>query len=109
MNRQGRCMNKEEPYRDQAERLRQRIEKVNGDGVEEASLMPPRSQIHKKKKKKTTVKVKYPLIRFLVLLFILLPLTIFAIYHYYGGKVPGIDPASPVSQDYDTVKIPLNK
>lgn len=70
--------NKEEPYRDQAERLRQKIEKMNE--IEESSHFPPRSTVHQHKKKKIKWKLKYPLIRLLVLFFILLPIVSYSIY-----------------------------
>ncbi|MBM7584387.1 LysM repeat protein [Bacillus pakistanensis] len=74
---------KRDPYRDQAEKLRQRIERVPRDEqqVEKQSL-PPRGELHREKKQKTKYKVKYPLIRLLLVFFILLPLTFFAIYTY---------------------------
>jgi LysM repeat protein len=74
-------MNKEDPYRDQAEKLRTKIEKVDfeeGQMVEREDL-PPRSRVHQKAKKNKW-KLKYPVIRLLVLFFILLPITIFSIY-----------------------------
>lgn len=82
-------MNKEEPYRDQAERLKQRIQKINekNEIVEEDDKLPPREQIHRQKKKKTKWKLKYPVIRLLVLSFILLPIIIFSVISYRdGGK-----------------------
>jgi LysM repeat protein len=82
-------VNKEEPYRDQAERLKQRIQKINekNEIVEEDDKLPPREQIHRQKKKKTKWKLKYPVIRLLVLSFILLPIIIFSVVSYRdGGK-----------------------
>lgn len=78
-------MNSEEPYRDQAERLRERIEKIS-ESTNDDSNLPPRSALHRLKKKKIKWKLKYPLIRMLVLFFILLPITIFSIYSYLEGK-----------------------
>ncbi|WP_428908963.1 LysM peptidoglycan-binding domain-containing protein [Niallia sp. Krafla_26] len=75
-------MNKERPYRDQAERLRQKLDKSSfekGQIVEREEL-PPRSRVHQKNRKKNKWKLKYPIIRLLVLFFILLPITIFSIY-----------------------------
>ncbi|MFD2445891.1 LysM peptidoglycan-binding domain-containing protein [Bacillus sp. CGMCC 1.16607] len=70
-------MNKEEPYRDQAERLRQKIEKTKSES-EAIKELPTRSDLHRHKKKKTKWKLKYPVIRLLVLFFILLPIAIFS-------------------------------
>ncbi|WP_084361948.1 LysM peptidoglycan-binding domain-containing protein [Robertmurraya korlensis] len=85
-------MNKEEPIRDQAEKLRKRMKDVDRkvDTIENETItnskekLPPRSRVHKQKqmKKKTKIKVKYPLIRLLGMFFILLPIVIFSIYTY---------------------------
>ncbi len=75
-------MNKEDPYRDQAEKLRQNIERKQfeeGQVVKREDL-PPRSRVHYQNHKKNKWKLKYPVIRLLVLFFILLPITIFSIY-----------------------------
>jgi len=75
-------MNKEDPYRDQAEKLRQPIEMTQfeeGQVVEREEL-PPRSRVHYQKQKKSKWKLKHPVIRLLMLFFILLPITIFSIY-----------------------------
>lgn len=75
-------MNKEYPYRDQAEKLRRRIERkdfTEGRVVERVQL-PPRNSVHKKKKKTNKWKLKYPIIRILVVFFILLPIIILSIY-----------------------------
>jgi LysM repeat protein len=78
----GYSMNKEDPYRDQAEKLRQNIERKEfeeGQLVQREEL-PPRSRLHHQKHKKNKWKLKYPVIRLLALFFILLPITIFSIY-----------------------------
>ncbi|WP_071395623.1 LysM peptidoglycan-binding domain-containing protein [Bacillus tuaregi] len=75
-------MNKEDPYRDQVERRRQKIKPADfpeGQVVDREEL-PPRSRVHQQKRKKNKWKLKYPVIRLLVLFFILLPITIFSIY-----------------------------
>ncbi|USK37762.1 LysM peptidoglycan-binding domain-containing protein [Cytobacillus firmus] len=79
-------MSKEDPYRDQAERLRKRIDRKQetGDSVQKSAL-PPRSRIHQEKRKKNKWRVKYPVIRLLALFFILLPITIFSIYQYVSS------------------------
>lgn len=99
-------MSKEEPYRDQAERLRQRIEKVPEMNSEDMGSLPPRSDLHRKRKKKTKVKVKYPLIRLLVLFFILLPITIYTIYSYLDAKNTGGSEKTTVSpSEYETINV----
>jgi LysM repeat protein len=82
MNRKGYSMNKEDPYRDQAEKLRQKIERTKfeeGEVIDREEL-PPRSRVHEQKRKKSKWKLKYPVIHILMLFFILLPITILSIY-----------------------------
>ncbi|MEH7416013.1 hypothetical protein V7266_12085 [Neobacillus drentensis] len=100
-------MNKEEPYRYQAERLKQRIQKINEKAVGDSDKLPPREQVHRQKKKKTKWKVKYPVIRLLVLCFILLPIIIFSVISYRdsGGKVNGTQKTSGSSAGYETVNL----
>jgi LysM repeat protein len=82
MNRKGYSMNKEDPYRDQAEKLRQKIERTKfeeGEAIDREEL-PPRSRVHEQKRKKSKWKLKHPVIHILMLFFILLPITILSIY-----------------------------
>ena len=84
-------MNKEDPYRDQAEKLRQNLERKEfeeGQLVQREEL-PPRSRLHHQKHKKNKWKLKYPVIRLLALFFILLPITIFSIYSAIAGDKVG--------------------
>ncbi|MGG3738020.1 LysM peptidoglycan-binding domain-containing protein [Aeribacillus pallidus] len=88
------------------------FEEQNGWKTEESiSSLPPRSTVHSKKKTKTKWKVQYPLLRFLLFFFILLPITIFSIYTYWqhdeetipasiekGGKKVTVD-ALPIETD----------
>jgi LysM repeat protein len=98
-------MNREDPYRDQAERLRKRIEKINEVNHDESQL-PPRNDFHRSRKKKTKWKLKYPIIRLLVLFFILLPITIFSIYTYLEGKKPiGSEKVSSSSEGYESINL----
>lgn len=75
-------MNKERSHRDQAEKLRQKIdERTFEEGqIVEREELPPRSRVHHQKRKKNKWRLKYPVIRLLVLFFLLLPVTIFSIY-----------------------------
>lgn len=99
-------MNKEEPYRNQAEKNRQRIEKTIEKTAEERVQLPPREQVHreKRKKSKTKLKLKYPVIRILVLFFILLPIVIFSVYSYLdGGEKKGPEKVSGDSSGYEVI------
>jgi LysM repeat protein len=100
-------MNKEEPYRNQAEKTKQKIEKLNEPGLEDSKL-PPRSQIHRNRKKKTNWKLKFPLIRLLALFFILLPITIFIVYSYQGSR-HSEKVSVPSNKGYETVDVQSSK
>ncbi|MCL6574398.1 MAG: LysM peptidoglycan-binding domain-containing protein [Bacillus sp. (in: Bacteria)] len=121
-------MNKEEPYRDQSERLKQRIQKINDkDGennqvtendlvekneqVLERDELPPREQIHRQKKQKTKWKLKYPVIRLLALCFILLPLIIFSVIAYRDSvkKINGSENTSGASTGVETINLETPK
>ncbi|WP_080845418.1 LysM peptidoglycan-binding domain-containing protein [Cytobacillus gottheilii] len=79
-------MNREGPYRDQAERLRKKITKKAGNHTNALKEeLPPRSRVHRNKKANKGLKLKYPVIRLLALFFILLPIIIFTVYTYVNG------------------------
>ncbi|WP_163101028.1 LysM peptidoglycan-binding domain-containing protein [Peribacillus alkalitolerans] len=61
---------------DQADGLRSEVAGMKRN----SSSMPTRSELHANKKQKTKWKVKFPLIKLLSLFFILIPITIYAIY-----------------------------
>lgn len=112
MNRTGYQMNKEKPIRDQAERLRKRIEKSKEapERTSSSKELPPRSRLHNQKSKKTKVKLKYPVIRLLVLSFILLPIVIFSVYTYNEGqKYGGVKNATIDRQGFETVALEKDK
>ncbi|GLB58029.1 LysM peptidoglycan-binding domain-containing protein [Cytobacillus sp. NCCP-133] len=99
-------MNKEGPYRDQAERLRRKIDrKLESDSSGQKAALPPRSRIHQEKRNKNKWKVKYPVIRLLSLFYILLPITIFSIYSYLSKeKGMGVaEEAASVETGFETV------
>ena len=102
-------MNNEEPYRDQAERLKRRIEKIN-ENTEESDRLPPREQVHRQKKNKFKWKIKYPVIRLLVLFFILLPIIIFSVISYLdGNKTNETVKTSGNSVGYETINLEKSK
>jgi len=84
-------LNREKPIRDQAERLRKRVERKAEHAVDKKETLPPRSELHRLKQKKTNVKVKYPVIRLMALFFILLPITFFSIISYLDGSKGPLD------------------
>lgn len=99
-------MNKEDPYRDQAERLRKKIDrKQESEKGGQKSALPPRSRVHRERRKKNKWKIKYPVIRLLSLFFILLPITIFGIYNYLNKNTGmGIaEKAGAIEAGYETV------
>ncbi|MCA1058288.1 LysM peptidoglycan-binding domain-containing protein [Rossellomorea aquimaris] len=90
-----------DPYRDQAAKLKKKIERVPEERpAKKREPLPPRSELHREKQKKNKWKLKYPLISMLLLLFILLPLTVFSIYSYLDNRN---GPLVVLSEDADDV------
>ncbi|AGK54738.1 LysM peptidoglycan-binding domain-containing protein [Bacillus sp. 1NLA3E] len=83
-------MNKEDPYRQKTDSTRLRVDRpvrVDHSNIErkvDETSLPPRGEHHQQRRsrKKTQGKQSFPLIRLLVLFFILLPVTIYAVYNY---------------------------
>lgn len=98
-------MSSENPYRDQAERLRKKISKKQpvSQMKEEKEPLPPRSRVHRNQKTKKPIKVKYPIIRMLALFFILLPLIIFTVYTYM--YTPAGSEKADTQTDFETVGV----
>ncbi|MBT2686930.1 LysM peptidoglycan-binding domain-containing protein [Bacillus sp. ISL-47] len=104
-------MNKEGPYRDQAERLRKKIDrKQESDKVGSKSALPPRSRVHQEKRKKNKWKLKYPVIRLLAMFFILLPITILSIYNYLSKErgMGAAEEAGVIETGFETVGYATN-
>ncbi|MDW7616466.1 LysM peptidoglycan-binding domain-containing protein [Peribacillus simplex] len=68
---------KNEKENDQAGELRSRMERQKAK-----SSLPKRSKVHQNKKKKSKVKIKFPMIQLLALFFILLPIGFYSLYTY---------------------------
>lgn len=108
-------MSMNENHKDQAEQLRKRmqegeISEAKQDELLDVSTLPPRSEVHKRKKKEpkhqkqSNHKLRYPLIRLLVFFFILLPFIIFSIYTYVTNHTrTGND-----RDDYERLKVEQN-
>ncbi|MGG3496245.1 LysM peptidoglycan-binding domain-containing protein [Peribacillus simplex] len=73
---------KNEKENDQAGELRSRIERQKAK-----SSLPKRSKVHQNKKKKSKVKIKFPMIQLLALFFILLPIGFYSLYTYLDRPV----------------------
>lgn len=99
-------MNREDPYRDQAEKLRKKIDR-NPESekiVTEKSELPPRSRLHREKRQKNKWKIKYPMISLLALFFILLPITIYSMSHSWNmDKLGNAEKAAKTDTSYETV------
>ncbi|KON69916.1 hypothetical protein AKG34_14965 [Peribacillus butanolivorans] len=67
--------------KDQAGELRTRVERQKAK-----SSLPKRSQVHQNKKKKSKVKIKFPMIKLLSLFFILLPIGFYSLNTYLQEK-----------------------
>jgi LysM repeat protein len=72
---------KNEKENDQAGELRSRIERHKAK-----SSLPKRSKIHHNKKKKSKAKIKFPIIQFLSLFFILLPIGFYGLNTYFQDR-----------------------
>ncbi|CAH0182616.1 Elastin-binding protein EbpS [Peribacillus sp. Bi96] len=72
---------KNEKENDQAGELGSRIERHKAK-----SSLPKRSKIHKNKKKKSKAKIKFPIIQFLSLFFILLPIGFYGLNTYFQDR-----------------------
>lgn len=61
----------------------------DNEHIEQATIkssLPSRSEVHRKKKKKLKAKIKFPLIKLLVLFFILLPIGFYFVYTYLQDR-----------------------
>ncbi|PTY78654.1 hypothetical protein B5V89_07830 [Heyndrickxia sporothermodurans] len=88
-----------DPYRDQVERLRKRIDKVSVENYSESKqlneksteTLPSRSEVQRQRnqsKKKKKKKLKFPLLRILLVFFILLPIASLLFYTDLLKKSP---------------------
>ncbi len=99
-------MNREDPYRDHAERLRKKMDKASEstNSVKEKEELPPRSRLHREKRKKNKWKIKYPVISLLALFFILLPVVIFSMSKYWDIDKPrNSNKAATTESSFETV------
>lgn len=102
-------MNKETPYRNQVEQTRKKIVREKSTSQVGADL-PPRSRLHGQNQKKNNKwKLKYPVIRLLVLFFILLPISIFSAYSYLNNDTGEIDSRAIQSGGYEKINLEKNK
>ena len=69
-----------ESRKDQAEQLRAEVTATREALPFNTSSLPSRKEVHGKKKQKIKWKIKFPLVKLLALFFVLLPITVLAIY-----------------------------
>lgn len=101
-------MNKEDPYRQKTDDTRQRIQRAQTEEKATSKELPPRSEIHQKQRKKAKPEkqISYPIIRLLGLFFILLPITIFAVYSYRDVIFPSEKKQTAADKTgYETISI----
>ncbi|MFJ7510178.1 LysM peptidoglycan-binding domain-containing protein [Peribacillus simplex] len=90
---------KNEKENDQAGELRSRIERQKAK-----SSLPKRSKVHQNKKKKSKVKIKFPMIQLLALFFILLPIGFYTLYTYLQDRpVPNTKSDQVVFEDKESI------
>ncbi|MDQ0219020.1 LysM peptidoglycan-binding domain-containing protein [Peribacillus cavernae] len=78
-------------------------EKLQSDAGQERKKkpLPSRSEMRRNKKKKNKWKMKFPLLKLLALFFILMPVSIYGLYTYFGQK-----PLSALGENgFETVEI----
>ncbi len=93
---------KNEKENDQAGELRSRIERQKAK-----SSLPKRSKVHQNKKKKSKVKIKFPMIQLLALFFILLPIGFYSLYTYLQDRpLPVTKSDQVVLKEEDKESIP---
>ncbi len=80
---------------DQAEKLRQTVKNSS-------EKLPPRSEVHKDKKKKTKIRFKYPVVRLLALFFVLIPIVILSYTFHFKDELKTIAPKVS-TENYDTI------
>lgn len=69
---------KDEKLHDQAEKLRELVKNQEDTEINSVSSLPPRSEVHKQKKnKKVTFKIKFPIVRLLLILFFIIVILVF--------------------------------
>jgi hypothetical protein len=68
------------PFQDQAEGLREKMS---------VSSLPTRREYHKNKRKKSKVKIRYPMVSFLAFIFVLLPVAFVSITFYIDYQQTG--------------------
>lgn len=69
-----------ESINDQAKQLRTEVTTARETLPFNTSSLPSRKEVHGKKKQKMKLKMKFPLVKLLALFFVLLPITVLAIY-----------------------------
>ncbi|MFJ8067569.1 LysM peptidoglycan-binding domain-containing protein [Peribacillus sp. NPDC096447] len=93
---------KNEKENDQAGELRSRIERQKAK-----TSLPKRSKVHQNKKKKSKVKIKFPMIQLLALFFILLPIGFYTLYTYLQDRpVQGTKSDQVILSGEDNESIP---
>ncbi|MBE4910321.1 LysM peptidoglycan-binding domain-containing protein [Bacillus luteolus] len=80
---------------DQAEKLRQTVKNSS-------EKLPPRSEVHKDKKKKTKIRFKYPVVRLLALFFVLIPIVILSYTFHFKDELKTLVPKVS-TENYDTI------
>lgn len=104
-------MKHEDPYKALGGRSRIKILETASENSEDLLKgLPPRSKVHGEKQQKTNIRVKYPIIRLLVLFFILMPVVIYSAYTYQANRNGGPEQASSdKSSGYETIDVEKEK
>lgn len=95
-----------QPAEDQATRLRTRVENMHQSRNHVQKALPPRKEFHQNKKQKTKWKISFPLIRLLVIVFIVIILLFLTIKFWGEGYLSSAE-TSATQDSFDQVKIKL--
>lgn len=95
-----------QPVEDQAARLRTKAENMHQAKSKEKHSFPPRREFHQHKKKNSKWKISFPLIRLLLVVFIVIILLFLTVKFWGEGYLSSAETASTQSS-FDQVRIKL--
>ena len=103
-------MNREGPNREKIDQTRQRIDAATMEEIAPVKELPPRGELRRQTNKKSKKwKINYPIIRLLLLFFILLPITFFSIYSFKDELLLGSKKTEEEKGTYERVAIGKTK
>ena len=103
-------MNRKGPKREEINQTRQKIDDATMEESAPFNELPPRGELHRQTRNKSKKwKINYPIIRLLLLFFILLPITFFSIYSFKDDLLLGSKKTNEEKGGYERVAIGKTK